>query len=410
LDGAPSHFWTMTLTDITTFDTQSHTQVTLSSFPTDAAATRKGRNPGFFQVNFSVLKQMADLGFSFETLAAYLVICAGVDSKRGERVSTHGARSVSARVGIPYREAQRQLETLRAEGFIVPMGQGQNDSTGPMSGRWSVSGPEPDTQISQTFVNGNSSRSEFPLTSIRIHLRRSGAISSNQAKVDLLLLFAWLHRDYDLGTWAGVSPQIWHQSFQHVPPDWQPDEAARGGDFDNLHLELEDGNLRVVTAALPSRPLISTDSAIEFLSNNGMEAGDTLVRLRIETAFTNLLSLKLAYKAVVAWHGDPSYPGCEALGTLHINDAWGRANEPSAQAEHNRRIWRANAIPHESEVEHFGNDRKHGTERYRCLVWPEIAKETFVVRQLRLRHWAATQAAVDGRELEKSRTDAFSNC
>jgi hypothetical protein len=371
---------------------------------------RHSENPGFFQVSFECLREMANLGLSFEVLAAYLVICAGVDSKREGRVSTHGARSVSERVGIPYRTAQHHLATLEAAGFIVPFGEGDSSPMGPKSSRWIVSDSEPDTQISQTFINHPKGRGVSPLIRIHTELRHSGAVSSRQAKVDVLLLFVWLHRDYDLGSLAGVSPALWHQKFQHVHPEWLGDEADLGA-MGELYLDLEDSDLSLVTVALPGKQLIEPSIADEIVPTKGEPESEERRRLRIEKAFENLLALRLAYRAVVVWHGNPVTSNeSEPIGTLYINDAWGRDNEPSAQAEHNRCVWRARVLPRESEFDSDGSPRAQGKERYRCLVSSGIQPEIFVVRQIRLRHWAATHAAVVGRELESSRTLAFSQC
>lgn len=347
---------------------------------------------------------MADIGLPFEALATYLVICGGVDSKRGVRVSTHGAKSVSDRTGIPYRAAQRNLDSLQEYGFLITADEGNMQGGNPAASRWLVAGPEPDTQLCQSFLNRPANKTRSPLTRINAEVRHAGKFTSGQAKIDTLLLFVWLHRDYDLGAFGGIHPQVWHQTFAHVPTFYD----AEDGDSGELYVSTGESDDVLVTVAQPSIPVIAIEKAGEILPINDEQT--ELSGLRLSYAFRCLLDLRLAYKAVVVWHSDPvRHVFDEPVVTLHINDAWGRENEASAQGEINRLVWRKKFIPVEYDFDTDGSFSAGRNERYRYVIDADIAADTVVLRQLRLRHWAATEAVVLGRAMEQDRTTGFVN-
>lgn len=287
-------------------------------------------------------------------------------------------------------------------GFLAPVEalKGEGAATTATT-RWRIIG-EPDTQICQTFLSRPRRDRKAPLERIPAQIRHTGSLRSNQAQIDALLLFVGLHRDYDLAKYAGVAPRIWRQDFVHVPPDWVSASAVSNFE-DDLYSRVFDDSHCVVTLAQPSGWLFDEYEIGSVLATTEEQSDSRILRTR--AAFQNLFDLGLIYRVVVAWDGEPNDPSSEPIGTVFVNDDRARERDLYSQCEHNRRIWRDGGLP--SDFEKDGTLRSLTGERYRLVVPSGLEARVVGIRQIRLRHWAASHAGAHGQELERLRTNAF---
>lgn len=180
--------------------------------------------PGFAQMSVSVLQEITKQGGGHRELAAYVVLCSGVDGHRPGRFCTHGAKSVDQRTAMGYRPAEKAIDWLNEQGFIrrplesEPKFLGKQPSRG-LTIRWVLQDAEElDVAVSRQFIDGFKGQAgESPLKKMLSQIRGNGEdITTGQAIADAMLLYAALMREQDFASCAGVDPDAWHQKFEET--------------------------------------------------------------------------------------------------------------------------------------------------------------------------------------------------
>lgn len=364
---------------------------------------------GFFQMKLNELKRIVAEGGGKNELAAYIVLCNGVNGRQHKRYCTHGAKSVMTRTGMGYRIAERAIAWLESHKFISKPGPDDPQHLGHGHGRnlqvrYVIADEEPDVAVSRQFLDGVRGGATPPLKHLLAEVNGTGAITRGQAITDAILLYAALMKEQDFNEHAGVNPEAWFQRFAHIEPgETTPD----GDDLMTQAVHPVDGTNGVLVTV---QEVPETSTFIRFMRHALGEptAPEPDVAARFWHAVAELRRLRLAYRALVLWQGDPLNPKkrrhAEPLATLYINDPWARELDPFIQYEVNRAWWRSRSVDPYDDFDHKGDPQHQGTGRYRYIVRADIESTTMVVGQLRVRYWPANESIVMGRKIEQRRT------
>lgn len=365
---------------------------------------------GFLQMSLAVLKAIADKGGSYKDLAAYIVLCAGVSGRHG-RYCTHGAKSIRDRTDMSYRAAENALEWLHENGFIHPPGEGESKFLGKgqsraMMVRWVLAdGHDLDVAVSRQFIEGIKGHpNKQPLRKMLADIDGNGhSITRGQAITDAIILYAALMKEQDFDGWGGVDPSAWRQQFEP--------------DHENGYITEMPGSNGVMVTVKESEQTFSTRKFIEKVMGPMPEdeVGSDLVRERFWSAARTLNNLRLTYRVLMLWQGDPLDPKTSRhaapIATQYINDSWARKLDPHLQYEVNLAAWRTGARDAYSD---FGEARMTGSlpftgsGSYRYMVRAGAEKNCSLLGQLRVRYWPKTADVVQARLVEKRRTEKFS--
>lgn len=364
---------------------------------------------GFVQLSLETLRSISRADGGYNDLAAYVVLCGGVNGRQSDRYCTHGALSVSKRTGISYRAAAKAIEWLHKQGFLRATKEQEPHVLGKSRTVTCVINDADclDVAISKLFLEGgNGSSKNPPLQRIIDEIDGGDEIPRPRAVMDAIILFAALMKEQDFGDCAGVDPDAWHFGFVPVEP------GEDGDDTDHVvPVPGSNGVLVTVKEADTNYTTISFMSKV-FGENPSDEDAKSLLRARFWHAIHQLEALRLVYRVHVLWSGDPldkaqrrkAYP----LATSYIKDSWARQIDPHLQYEANRAAWRTEARDRYSDfTAEPGSIPFVGSGRYRYIVRSNDQKTTFLVGQLRARHWASTPSTVKGREIEARRTGIF---
>jgi hypothetical protein len=372
------------------------------------------RSAGFFQVALEALHRISKRDGGANEMAAYLVLCSGVNGRHADRLCTHGANSIRNRTGMSYRSAEKALGWLQAEGLIraatpeAPEHLGKNASRATRV-RWVVTdldGP-PDVAISRQFIDGvKGSSKDAPIKRMLEEISGCDEVTRSQAVMDAMMTFVALMKEQDFGDCAGVDPDAWHQTFEPIEPgDVDSDSLAE-------HIAPLAGTNGVIVTVKEAKSKTTTWAFV--FRALGEAPADEEIRARFSVRYWHAISqlrrLSLVYRVLVLWDGDPLDPKqrrkAEPLATQYINDAWARKIDPHLQYEANRAVWRSDP---EISYEDFGAGNEGeipfvGSGRYRYIVKSDQARKTHLVGQLRVRYWPANDSTVQGRNREASRT------
>lgn len=367
---------------------------------------------GFIQMSLVALQNIASLNGGYNDMAAYIVLCNGVNGRQSGRYCTHGAKSISDRTGMTYRAATKAIEWLNENGFIRPPSEqepkflGKHD-TRSSTVRWVINdGGYLDVAVSKQFIEGvKGSAKDAPLKRMLAEINGADEISRSQAVVDAIVLFAALMKEQDFGDCAGVDPDAWHQGFE-------PIEADEDG-FETAHVVPVPNTNGVMVTVKESEDRYSTLPFIYrvFGETATEEAHKQRLTSRFWHAADQLRALRLVYRVMILWQGDPLDPTqrrrAEPIATQYINDSWARQIDPHLQYETNRAAWRTETRDAYSD---FVEDSIPfvGSGRYRYIVLAGAEKTVSLIGQLRVRYWAANESTVQGRVIEKRRTERFS--
>jgi len=365
-----------------------------------------GTTAAFFQTSTTELQRIAELDGSAKDVAAYLVLCGGVNERRNLRFTTHGALSVSKRTGIGYRDAANSIAWLAEHEFIyVPPGLADEDPPQRLSRKnqvqWVITDEAPDVGISKQFLEGVRKGVKTPLVAFFEKVRGGDDISTVEAGVDALVLFAVLMRELDFGAWGGVNPLAWSNTFVPVADDEDgslpPAELAIEG-TDQVLMTIQEGESDYARCAV-------MNEALKYVKD------DSRRRSRFWHALHQLRQAQLLYRALVLWKGDPLGTDrprhAEPQATLYINDGWARQIDEQIQDEVNRAAWRLVLDYKESEFDKEGQINEALAERYRFIVKSGTQGQYVVLGQLRVRFWPASGPMVAGREVDRGRTRAW---
>jgi hypothetical protein len=377
---------------------------------------------GFTQMSLVTLQRIVQTGGGYRDMAAYIVLCSGVNGKANNRASTHGAKSIADRSGMTYRMAEKTLEWLQDAAIIKPA---ENltppDSKRPKASvpRWDIFDERLDVAVARQFTERypNSTRTDTPLQRMIEGINGNDDIPRSQAVMDAILLYATLLKEQDFGGFAGVDPNILHGKF--VPIDPTDVHCERSEDtlyeYEPVVVIPEINSLLVTVRATDKykeTPWTTTKQFIFDLLGNPARDQITeldLIEQRFWWSLRQLRDIRLVYCAAILWEGDPtSQQQCrtaEPLATHTIEDAWAKDYDPSISKDINRLVWR-NRL-----VEDFANDGNGGSyfvskgaNHYRYIVNKKRQNHVHLIRQLRVQHWAANESTVHGRTIERART------
>lgn len=364
---------------------------------------------GFTQMSLSALKSIAAKDGSYKDLAAYIVLASGVSGKHG-RLCTHGATSIEQRTGMSRRAAEGALEWLEENGFIRPPGEGEPKFLGKgqargMKVRWVLADEdELDVAVCRQFIEGIKGHATTPpLKRMLAEIDGNGhSITRGQAITDSIVLFAALMKEQDFDDCAGVDPSAWRQEFEP--------------DHDEGHVTAVPGTGAVMVTVKETDKSFATWRFLEkvFGPRPEDEDGRKLVEARFWLAANALNSLRLTYRVLVLWQGDPLDPKqrrhATPVATQYINDSWARKLDPHLQYDTNRAAWRIGARDAYAD---FMDKREEGSlpfvgsGSYRYIVRAGAEKSCNLVGQLRVRYWPKTASTVQARQVEKRRTEKF---
>ena len=377
---------------------------------------------GFTQMSLATLQAIANSGGGYRDMAAYIVLCSGVNGKANNRASTHGAKSIADRSGMSYRAAENSMEWLQAAGIIKPA---ENltppDSKRPKASvpRWDILDERLDIAVARQFTERypNSTRADTPLQRMIDGISGNDNIARSQAVMDSILLYVALLKEQDFGGFAGVDPKIIHGEF--VPID--PTDVNCEQSLDSFYgyepvLAIPEINSSLVTVrateGYTETPWTTTQGFIFDLLGNPEHDQITeldLIAQRFWWSLQQLRDVHLAYCVAILWEGDPTNHQqrrtAEPLATHTIEDAWAKDYDPSISKDINRLVWR-NHI-----AEDFNSDGDGGiafmpksANHYRYIVNKKRQNHVRLIRQFRVQHWAANESTAHGRAIERART------
>ena len=383
--------------------------------PEDAKPDRKTEF-GFMQMSLAKLQHIALSGGGYKEMAAYIVLCNGVSGRDANRFCTHGAKSVAKRAKLNYRIATKSIKWLEANNIIRPPSEQEpkflaKRETRSSTVRCVINDRDClDVAVSKQFVEGiKGDQKGSPLSSILSGVDGTDEISRSQAVMDTILLYAALMQEQDFGDCAGVDPDAWHHAFVPIEDD-------EDGDGTSHVVPVPDTNSVMVTVK-HSATQFSTLPFIEqvFGEHPADDYCEEHLNSRFWYAMRQLQSLRLTYRVMILWSGDPLDPKqrrrAEPIATHYINDSWARKIDPHLQHETHLAMWRSetrDAFTDFKEAQEGGALWFVGSGRYRYIVRRGTENSTFLVSQLRVRYWAANESTVQGRLVEKQRTEKFS--
>ena len=378
-------------------------------------------NGGFVLLSLATLQDIARLNGGYADMAAYIVLCYGANLRQDRRYCSHGAKSVSDRTGMTHRAATKALEWLHQNGFIRPPEPTEPQHLGPKASRsqtvrWVLQGAqELDVAVSKQFVEGvKGSHVAPPLHRLVADVSGADEITRTQAVMDTLLLYAALMKEQDFGDCAGVDPGAWHMPFEPIA-----NHEDGGGSAHVVRVPGTDAVLITVKEArsglFPSRFAYEVFGETPDNPDAPQDpARHDHVVARFRHALAQLRALRLVYRVLVLWHGNPLDPAqrrrAEPVATHYINDAWARQIDPHLQDEVHRAAWRSRArsgyMDH-LDAQESGKLPFTGSGRYRYIV-PEVAQKNMaLIGQLRVRYWPANPSTVGGRGMEQRRTERY---
>ncbi len=378
----------------------------------------EAKTSGFIQMSLATLQAINRMDGGYNELAAYIVLCGGVNGRHAGRYCTHGAKSVSDRSGMSYRTAEKAIQWLHEHGLIRPPSETEpkflgKTATRAHTVRWVLGDSEAlDVAVSRQFVDGvKGSQKDSPLKRMLAEISGKDDITRGQAVSDAIVLFAALMKEQDFAECAGVDPDAWHQKFEPIEDD-------EDGDGTEHIVPVPDTNGVMVTM----KESVNDFSTLPFIYKVLDETPENEQRKQELTkrfwhSAHQLRSLRLIYRVLILWQGNPldakQRRKAEPIGTQYINDSWARQYDPHLQYEVNRAAWRSGTRDVYSDY----MDSKHIDEpipfvnsgRYRYMVNSKSADTTYLVGQLRVRYWAANESTVQGRQIEQNRTVKLSS-
>ena len=288
----------------------------------------KGETGGFFSLDLAQVDAMVHGGAGARDLLAYVVLCRGVNRRGTSAISTHGAKSISARTGMSSRSAEACLEWLAAGGYIRRtegnLGKGSSKSH---QARWLL--PElPSTNpiyLPNSMADGvGRGKDNPPLMRIYAGATNGGGCLRSDAQMDAIMVLLHLYRHHDLEGCGGVDPR------SGCYQKWGAAENLYG----EKTMELNGTNVALFEIEKQEACvcLQFTGQALFYIPDD--ERVD-----RFWHAVKNLKCLGFLYETVQVWSSDPNGEGgrkAEPLYTLYICDRHARESDMYLQREINR--------------------------------------------------------------------------
>lgn len=369
---------------------------------------QKQKVGGFVQMSMMTMHDILKAGGGYYDLAAYIVLCGGVDGRRPGRVCTHGAKSISERLGATYRTAQKSLEWLQEHGFIVegPLPENSSGNALPRSRapRWFLQDGDLDIAVSKMFIDGAPQAKRSPLQQIIFDVDGLPDVPRARAVCDAILVYAAMMLEMDFGAYGGVDPTKWVKKYR-------PIKADECGDGSEHVVKVPEANALLVTVIEDESATTKWRFIYQTLGEDyTLGCCDESLADRFFHAITSLMKLKLLYSAMILWSGNPLADRQAApIATQYINSHWARGIDPHCQYVTNNAAWRSGARDAYLDFTAEEGPAFLGSGSYRYMVAPGQVDSVVLLEQLRVRYWPPNAATVSGREAEKARTERYSS-
>jgi len=311
----------------------------IESMP-DVAGVPKTKKGGFFILDLNVVDDMVRKGAGAKEVATYLVMVRGGGKKE---VSTHGANSVSNRIGMTHYQAEKALAWLAEEGYIV--------AAEPYEGvvkkrqvRWRVVAFQDSLEVplANALLDGiGKGKDNPPLARIFEQVRMSNHCVFADARLDCIMVLLHFYRHHLLAECGGVDPRA------GIYRSWVATENSDGNkvlDIEGTRLSLHEieGREDVMQLKLAEETLFYISESEER-------------NLRFWDAFHNLRNLGFIYEVVQVWSADPiTHKRAEPLYTLYVRDYHARQTEPYLQTQIHKLALRLRYLDPHTEFSHIG--------------------------------------------------------
>ena len=284
---------------------------------------------GFFAVSVPVLHRILEQGGDAGDLMAYLVLAKHTTGwgKWKYQTSTAGAKAISKKTGLTYRQAQVRLDLLQKKGFIQPGGaEGtpshvtsetvhQREAT---KVRWLLGKLEDDrAYLAHSLIEGiGQGRQHPPLERLWDEVKLGPCTSVKEARADSLLLLIHCYAEQSIRDYGGINPNC-------LRGNWQEADTPYGlEDMNWLMMELE-------------QPEESHQSAsLDFVGKVLPHVPEGDRPNRFWNAFSNLRLLGFMYEVLQVWQDNPlENPRAELFYPLYVLDYHARDSDPYCQRD-----------------------------------------------------------------------------
>jgi len=400
-------------------DQCSNCQIHLKIFMSSNSQKEKKegkKGPGFFQLSNAVVQEIAARGLGPEAMAAYTVLCGGVNSHEVDlpRACTHGAQSVNARTTMSPKRAQDAIQLLSDEKF-VKLTHPTAKVGDPSSVRCLMDLSRPcDLAISQEFLQKaklDDRKRPVCVPGTLAHLWHNvgitGEIPWANALTDAQLTYFALHLAQDFDQSAGIDPRIVHGRFT-------PISAGADGEGSCFSRSVVGADWTFFTMEAPQAMTIDPRFANETLGMVPVWEGAPSIAQRIEHAILQLRRADLIYSAHVLWDSDPVHKMSGRhpmpLYTLYVTGLSDRERELQLQKAVHKAIWASGTV---SETEDFADSRGASprfahSNMHRYLVPNSHAKHATLLTQFRARRWPGNAATLGSLGVDADRVDHWS--
>jgi len=287
---------------------------------------------GFFAVSLPVLNRIVKQGGDVSDLMTYLVLAKHTTGwgKWKYQTSTAGAKAVSKKTGLTYRQAQVRLDWLQEHGFIQPGGaEGipshvtseaahQREAT---RVRW-VLGKLGNSRVylAHSLIEGiGQGKKHPPMMRLRDETRAGPRHKLAEARTDTLLLLMHCYAEQSIQDYGGINPVM-------LRSNWQEAE-----ELDNL----VGMDWLVMELAQPEEG--SQTASLEFVERVLPHVPKDERPARFWNAFNNLRRLGFMYEVIQVWQGNPlEDPRAELFYPLYVRDYHARESDPYCQRDIHR--------------------------------------------------------------------------
>lgn len=283
---------------------------------------------GFFAMSVAVLHKIIDQGGDASDLMAYMVLAKHTSGwgKWKYTLSTAGAKAVSSKTGLTFRQAQVRLDWLKDKGFIQS-GDDVRDMPEYVTDevthqrqvtkvRW-VLGERLGTNrvyLSHALVDGvGGGKNRPPLIRLwnEVIMRKCPKIID--ARTDALLLLIHCYTEQSIEDYGGINPSVLYTAWPVA------EENINSFEGNETVVPIEEGD----TIASKEFQCVVLPHVPESERNE-----------RFWGAYRNLLRLGFLYEVLEVWRDNPlNNPRAELFYPLYVRDRHARKSEPYCQKE-----------------------------------------------------------------------------
>jgi hypothetical protein len=353
----------------------------------------KGETGEFFAMNLYQIDGMVKQGAGAEEVMAYTVLARGVNARKSDNTSSHGANSIATRTGMTHYRAEQALDWLASHNYILklsalakpvqtaqaapsqePLGKrtleeykaiieanrkrqehqvqeqkaqaiGQKASKKRLS-KWLLlpALDAKDLYLANALTDGiGRGKNNPPLERIYIEAKYAAGHLITDTRLDCLMVLLHLYRYHDMAGCGGIDPRA------GIYREWIPAENSEGNqvtplDGTNCALYEIKGSSEAVFNKFASEALFYIDDANERHE-------------RFWAAFANLRRLGFLYEVTQIWSHNPNgdkKAKAEPLYTLYVQDSHARETDPYLQREIHTAAFKLDALDGYTEFSPLG--------------------------------------------------------